>query len=1002
MTQGTIGVSAVGSGNRYAYQWQDSVGGNWQNVPSEGNKAQYTTEKKAGNTYYYRCIVIPINGCPQDTSAVIPVVVYNDFVSGTIEGTDTVCMNGTPREFVQTIKPTGGDGQYTYQWQYKTDGDWQNIQGATDTTCQVSTLSETTKYRLVASSSCEDSIISNEIEVYVRKALTKPVISIPDSACYGMQPDAISITTLSIPDPTDSVFYQWQEREVGGEWMPVAGETGYTFQPQAITTDHEYRVVAKSLKGCDSIVSESRVVGVYDDLKISISGEHTLCYMRSGNIQVEAHGEGDNYSYQWQDSINGTWNNIDNNGTTNSSTYTTPPKEQGNYYYRCIVNPILGCTPDTSEVFEVHVLDSVYPGTIKLMGADTICYGTIPDSIKQNIPTSGGNGKYTYQWRYREEGSSGFAPISYGSTNKDYQPGNLYKTTEYQLEVTDSCGEPKYTNIVTIVVRGELQRPVLNDYADTICYNTIPDAISIKKHASGGIDDSFTYQWYSMTEGESEFKIIEGETDSTYYPQEPLLKTTFYQLRATSAKCGDVLISDSIKVNVFDSLDITTNNPDTLCNMTSTTLSVYPIGGGNSYSYQWQDSVDGGKWKDILAGGQKQQYITTELGAGDHYYKCIVYANKCNDYYRESPIITVSVYEPLDPGTIIGTDSTCYGYAPETELYIDKKPSGVDGKYSYQWQELQNGKWIPISDKTGDSYQPDELYEGKAYRLEVSSKCEKRHTDSIFIRVNPLPVVPDISGPDSVCYNQHEIYSFDLMSSDYTYKWMIDNGEGEVTTDSINAKIVDVYWKNPNANDSVILQVTNDKTGCTNEKKFGVHICNEQAPERTIIVRKPNSNILVCKEDGNYIYTWGYTDKSQNPVNEDTIFEASNRRYVLLPHTFDDVRYDYWLELKQNIKSPCYSRSYYQASNDSLITNSLSKVSVRTFVHGAIPIIVQNEREDWVYGFVYSQSGELISKYELGNANYIEMNLPFAQNAGIYLLRVQVGEYVESFKLIAE
>ena len=993
MTSGIIKVTATGSGENYTYQWQEWNGSAFVDIPSATNDT-YITEPKVGGSYQYRCVVTPTNGCPQGISDIISVAVYDDLVAGVIIGVDTICTNDTPNLLQQTTAPTGGNNAFTYQWQYKSGEEWNNISGATNTSYQPQALSSTTSYRLVATTAC-GSIVSNEIEVYVRKPLTKPVItSSPETVCYNFAPQTIYVTTPSECDIYDSVLYQWQcKRVTDAEWVNIVGETSLSYSPKAITSPYQYRLVATSSRGCGVQNSDPRTVYVYDDLQISTIGVSPLCYMNSGIIQVNATGEGENYTYQWQDSINEVWTDIVAEG--NAQQYATQPNEGGTYYYRCIVTPTLGCTPDTSSVISVLVFDSVDPGSITLRGVDTICYGIAPDTISLNVQPTGGKGKYHYHWMQKSKDEANFCYILDAIDTTFYTPTTLYKTTEYMLEVTDSCGEPKYTNRVRVYVRDELHKPVLNKYNDTICYNTIPDSLTMQTKPWGGVDDSFIYQWEESEDGIS-FTAIEGETQEVYYPK-ALLKSHYYRLLATSVKCGDILSSDAIQVNVYDSLKINAINPDTLCYMTATTIYVIATGGGELYTYQWQDSTNG-QWNNVSTGGNEQYYTTDSLPDGNHYYRCLVYAEKCEDYYRTSPLITISTYKAFDPGTIIGTDSTCYGFAPETPLKIDKEPSGVDGHYTYQWQYRTTGNWKPVEkDGTTNTYQPDELYEDTWYRLMVSSKCKTKSTDSIYIRVNALPDVPEISGPNSVCYNQHELYSVEQLVPGYTYKWSLKNDEGEITTSAENTRTIDIRWDKPNTTDTVILRVINDRTKCEDYKIFGVSICNEQAPNRTVIIRKPNSNILVCEEDDeSLLYQWGYTVRA---TLEDVPIEDSNRRYVLLPHDFDDITYEYWLKLQHTVTSPCYSLSIYGATEAISFATSEDGVCVQ-LQGGEWHVNVSNPLGKEVSCTLYTLSGYEIGTYPLGSDGYITASLPCTLNAGMYILHVKIGEKVKSLKLI--
>ena len=137
-------------------------------------------------------------------------------------------------------------------------------------------------------------------------------------------------------------------------------------------------------------------------------------------------------------------------------------------------------------------------------------------------------------------------------------------------------------------------------------------------------------------------------------------------------------------------------------------------------------------------------------------------------------------------------------------------------------------------------------------------------------------------------------------------------------------------------------------------------------------------------------------------TQEDQFIDDSNRRYVLLPHPFDNQTNEYWLLLRTVADSPCYSKSVYVENNDALISTPNSTISVPSFVNKEIPISVQNSDNDQVVCNLYTIDGVLIATYNLGVEQLINTHLPFAAPQGMYILNVQVGNMVETFKLIAQ
>ena len=149
--------------------------------------------------------------------------------------------------------------------------------------------------------------------------MTAPVISdYAETICYGAAPSRLSVQTPAIGGLDDTFIYQWQESYDGVSYTDIQGAIGVDYQPVSITSARWYRVVATSQLGCGSIISSNFTkVSVYSDLSVFTTGISPLCYMASGTISVSAIGAGDVFSYQWQESSNGSVFTSINNATNN-------------------------------------------------------------------------------------------------------------------------------------------------------------------------------------------------------------------------------------------------------------------------------------------------------------------------------------------------------------------------------------------------------------------------------------------------------------------------------------------------------------------------------------------------------------------------------------------------------------------------------------------------------------------------------------------------------------
>ena len=186
-----------------------------------------------------------------------------------------------------------------------------------------------------------------------------------------------------------------------------------------------------------------------------------------------------------------------------------------------------------------------------ITAAQTICYGATPAQLTMPTLPTGGNGTYTYQWQSSPDGTT-WTDIA-GATGTTYTPSALTATTSYHVIATatgaQSCGVVPTSNVVTITVLPQMTAPVITA-AQTICYNTAPELITMPTLPTGG-NGTYTYQWQSSPDGTT-WTDISGATGTTYAPP-ALTATTSYQVIATATgaqTCGVVPTSNEVKITV--------------------------------------------------------------------------------------------------------------------------------------------------------------------------------------------------------------------------------------------------------------------------------------------------------------------------------------------------------------------------------------------------------------------------------------------------------------------
>jgi gliding motility-associated-like protein len=391
----------------YSYQWQNkTLTGSWTSIPST-NLMQYNPGILTDTTFYRRIVFSGNDKACKDTSDakaiyVLPAIT-NNLPTTTV---NRYCAGEIPL-MISGAQPLGGDGTYTYQWQWRTSGNWDPVPGATlkdyipDKPLEISTQFN----RLVTSgkyNACRDTSVALLLDVvpYIVNniALSDQII------CENSTP--LPFNTSPATGGLGGFTYQWIQQEAGNTgWESVPGsgnQISYSPGPLSVTTLFA-RIDSSDI--CSKI-SDTVTVTVYP----SISNNYILggdmqytCYNSGKSLtgSTPANGNG-NYLYQWEQSINRTdWNQVDGNGKD----YTSPDLTTTQYFRRVVFSsPALHECADTTDPVEVRI--NPLPSGDVISTVDTLCAGetlqvkfntagihppfavTIGDQTKQGITAS--------------------------------------------------------------------------------------------------------------------------------------------------------------------------------------------------------------------------------------------------------------------------------------------------------------------------------------------------------------------------------------------------------------------------------------------------------------------------------------------------------------------------------------------------------------------------------------------------------------------------------------
>lgn len=484
MASASISVSAIGVDGKYSYRWYESSDISILGT-LVGTKQTLNTPAKTGGTYYYRCVVTSTHGCGSDTSDVITVITRPQFHAGSISfsGDSVVCPDSVIyNPFASDSPASGGSNSYAYQWQYKNKNDenWTSIPGENQLTLSSFTIETTTFFRrLDIDTVCNETIPSNEKKIDIFIGLSKPKLSqYSSTVCYDSVPTGqLSIIRLSEPEsPLDSVTYSWEfTNDLSAGFSPLNEDnTVYSFTDKLTDTTY-YRVVATLVSGCGKQISDTVMVCVYNQLRISdISGNDNICYNTSTNLSVTASGVDGLYDYQWYrtstPNVSSSWDPV---GTNNRTYETEAQTSAGTLFYKCQVTSRSGCGTVSSDIKPVNTFAQIVPGTLKQLDTIGYCKGTKVDTLTFDTEP---DGYKTIVWQYRKKDSDRWIDLPTVSSKDQYYDLNqvddsiLTDTIYVHAKLNNACGDAT-TSEIEVRINPLPKKMEINFSSNYVCSN---------------------------------------------------------------------------------------------------------------------------------------------------------------------------------------------------------------------------------------------------------------------------------------------------------------------------------------------------------------------------------------------------------------------------------------------------------------------------------------------------------------------------------------------------
>ena len=517
----------------------------------------------------------------------------------------------------------------------------------------------------------------------------------------------------------NNLQYQWQWSADGLTWKncTAAGfnTDTFAFTMAAKYAGRQYRCIITS--GTQTAYTDSAAALLANTPEITVQPEDAnVKEGETASFHVEA--SGNDVSYQWQYSLNGSyWSNCTGAGY-NTDTFGFVMKEKyAGRQYRCVV------TADgetlTSEA-----------ATANLKAAAAITQQPEDANVKAgerasfHVEASGND--VSYQWQYSLNGSywSNCTGAGYNTDTFGFVMQEKYAGRQYRCVVT-ADGETLISDAATANLKAaaEITLQPEDSYAEA------GERASFHVEAAGG---EVSYQWQYSLNG-SYWSNCTGagyNTDTFGFVMQE--KYAGRQYRCVVTIDGEKLTSDAATANLKETAGIT-GQPEDAAVKVGDTATFHVEFSGKDPVYQWQYSLNGTYWSNCKGNSYNMDtfsFVMQEKFAGRQ-YRCVI---KAGGETYTSDSATVSLAEeklitesPADVTVKVGKTAS---------FHVETSASGV----TYQWQWSSDGKtW---KNCTGAGYNTNTFsfatqtrFSGRSYRCMVTDGAKTEYSESGLLTV---------------------------------------------------------------------------------------------------------------------------------------------------------------------------------------------------------------------------------------------------------------------------
>ncbi|HEX6371931.1 MAG TPA: S8 family serine peptidase [Longimicrobium sp.] len=294
--------NAAGGDGTYIWCWEYRVqGGTWEIV---GAGSSYSRTVSTTDPDFELRVAVTSQGVSVFDTHLVDVL--GPTIGANITGPSSISTPGTS---TWQANASGGDGTFTYAWEYRVQGGtWSTVGSGSSYSRAVATSDPDFELRVTVTSAGLTATDTHLVDV-IPTPPPVPTISGPTLVSAGTH-----TWTASSTGGDGTFSYSWEYRVQNGTWSAAGTGASYSRTVAAADPSFELRVTVTSagLTGVDT-----HLVTVSSGPTASITGPSYVISTGTRTWQANAAGGNGTYTYQWQYRMSGasTWTNV---GTASS------------------------------------------------------------------------------------------------------------------------------------------------------------------------------------------------------------------------------------------------------------------------------------------------------------------------------------------------------------------------------------------------------------------------------------------------------------------------------------------------------------------------------------------------------------------------------------------------------------------------------------------------------------------------------------------------------------